>query len=189
MPKHSLAIAYSMKKKNMAKGGSVPTPPPTPGPVSEEEAKKFKAGAGFSKGGDVKGVHRVQPSKGRSLAGELVRGARQGTKEKHQQLNELAKTLHEQKLDELKEDKGDRRNLAHGGEVDPMQEVTCPHCAKTFSHGGEVANDTEEGVAADELPNEFDDLVLDGDEEMEGYTGKNSGDLVGRAMAKRKAKK
>lgn len=89
-------------------------------------------------------------------------------------------------------------NYAKGGEVNPMQEVMCPHCTKTFSHGGQVANDLGQGAGADELPNEFDDLVLDDDQEMKGYTGKNSGDeiggpskddLVSKAMLKRKAKK
>lgn len=88
-------------------------------------------------------------------------------------------------------------NLAKGGDVDPKTEVTCPHCTKSFSHGGKVANDTGEGAAADEKPNEFDYLVLNDDLE-EHYTGKNSGDeiggpskddLVAKAMLKRKGKK
>lgn len=183
----SLAIAYSMKKKKKASGGTV---------ESGDETMNY------SKGGDVKGVHREQPHKGRSLAGEIVRGARQGTKDKHQSMNELAKTLHQQKLDELREDKGDRRNMAEGGEVDPMMEVTCPHCAQSFSHGGQVANDTGQGVASDRLPNEFDDLVLRADDmEDAEYTGANSGDEIGnsgederrddvvmRSMLKRKKK-
>lgn len=99
-------------------------------------------------------------------------------------------------------DSGDAEmNFAKGGEVDPSKEVTCPHCEKTFSHGGEVANDVGQGDAADKLPNEFDDLVLD-DSLEEHYTGNNSGDEIGnkgedkrrddvvmRAMAKRRAKK
>lgn len=80
-------------------------------------------------------------------------------------------------------------------EVDPAMEVVCPKCEHSFSHGGQVANDTD--FLADTLPNEFDDLVLRDDEEMKGYTGKNSGDdiggpdkddLVARAMLKRKKK-
>lgn len=93
------------------------------------------------------------------------------------------------KKDELKEMPLPEIPMAKGGEVDPMTEVTCPHCAKSFSHGGQVANDEGEGAAAEELPNEFDDLVLRDNEELEGYTGEDSGDLIGRAMAKRKAKK
>lgn len=67
---------------------------------------------------------------------------------------------------------------------------------KAMSHGGQVANDTD--FTADQAPNEFDDLVLRDDEEMEGYTGENSGDEIGgpskddavsRAMIKRKKKK
>lgn len=182
--KQSLAIAYQMKrKKKMAKGG------------------------------DVKGVHRDQMSKGKSLAGEIVRGAREGGKEKHQSMNELAKTLHEEKLEELKGMKGPHGNYAEGGEVDgPVSEeeakkfakgagfadggeVTCPHCTKTFSHGGQVAND--DMMLADTLPNEFDDLVLDDDAPVHKYTGKDSGDEIGgpskddivaKAMLKRKKK-
>lgn len=92
---------------------------------------------------------------------------------------------------------GDKEmNLAKGGEVDPMMEVTCPHCEKTFSHGGEVSNDTGEGAAADKMPNEFDDLVLDNslDEHYTDEIGnegedKRRDDVVMRAMAKRRAKK
>lgn len=84
-------------------------------------------------------------------------------------------------------------NFSEGGEV------TCPHCEKKFSHGGQVANDDQ--PVADFLPNDFDDLSLRDDLE-EYYTGKNSGDEIGnkgedkrrddvvmRAMAKRRAKK
>lgn len=67
---------------------------------------------------------------------------------------------------------------------------------RKMSHGGQVANDTD--FTADEKPAEFDDLVLRDDEDLEGYTGENSGDEIGgpskddtvsRAMAKRKSKK
>lgn len=81
MSKGSLAVAYSMKRKkmskggdpyskmeeskrpNMASGGTVKSGDPEMDyaeggevdipPVSEEEAKKFKEGANFSKGGQV----------------------------------------------------------------------------------------------------------------------------------------
>jgi hypothetical protein len=162
----SIAIAYSMKKK---------------------KKKEYKE---KDKSERDKGVHsgyQQESRKGKSVAGELVRGAKEEGKDKWASKMELAKTLHEQNLEDLKADKKDRKNLAEGGSVDPMQEVTCPQCSHSFSHGGQVANDTD--FTADTLPNEFDDLVLRDDEEMEGYTGKNSGDLIGRAMAKRKAKK
>lgn len=200
----SLAIAYSMKRKKRA------------------AAKE---------GGD-KGVHSGYPQeskKGKSVAGELVRDAKEApTKEKWANKNELAKILHEQKLEELKEDKTDRKYLAEGGDTmaaaakkgqmsqgqgmgfdqqapgkpaGPVSEeeakkfkagagfasggeVTCPHCTKTFSHGGQVANDDH--PKAGSFPNEFDDLVLRDDEEIGDPI---DDDLIGRVMAKRKAKK
>lgn len=83
--------------------------------------------------------------------------------------------------------------------ADSGEDITCPHCTKSFSHGGEVAN--ENGVKAGEMPNEFDYLALEDGLES-SYDGENSGDedgdpdpdkkksdLVSRAMLKRKAKK
>ena len=70
---------------------------------------------------------------------------------------------------------------AHGG--------ACPSCG--YSEGGMVANDTGTGAKADNMPNQFDDLVLR-DKLEEHYTGKNSGDedndndIVSRIMRKRK---
>ena len=90
---------------------------------------------------------------------------------------------------------------AEGGDTtDPTFEG--PHIvdriiAKRMSEGGRVANDTD--VVADELPNEFDDLVLRDNLES-SYTGADSGDYLGapdeddsrldmisRIMRKRKA--
>lgn len=239
----SIAVAYSMKKKKKASGGTVES-----GDVTMN----------LSKGGDVdsnpdkvrtrinsRGVHDtyggekgmkvgsdVLGGKGKSLAGELVRG------KKHV---EAAKGLHKQHLEELKEMPNPKLPKAHGGEVsegDPawacsecgshsltfmghqdsshemdmissaLHKRRMAHGGRTcapgdvggsprYSHGGQVANDLGEGAAADELPNEFDDLVLRDDEEMEGYTEKNSGDDIGgpsksdvvsKAMLKRKKK-
>lgn len=52
---------------------------------------------------------------------------------------------------------------------------------KRYSKGGQVANDV--GVAeADDMPAEYDDLVLrDDDMESADYTGANSGDELGNA--------
>ncbi len=216
----SLAISYSMKKKK-----------------KKENTVK----------GDIKGVHTGYPQeykKGKSLAGELVRDAKESGKEKWAQKNELAKILHEDKLEELKSDKGDRKNLAEGGEVNDGGDPAwvCSKCGDHgqtfsghqdssnaldmiesilskrrmasggyvkppppppivskeeadkfkkgagFSHGGQIANDTD--FTADTLPNEFDDLVLRDDEEMEGYSDESSGDddLVDKALKRRKKK-
>lgn len=163
----SLAIAYSMKKK---------------------KKKEYKE---KDKSERDKGVHSSYPRealKGRSVAGDIARDAKEApTKERWAQKYELAKALHANKLEELKEDKTDRKNLASGGTVESGDEtmnyagggnVTCPSCAHTFSHGGQVANDTD--FTADTLPNEFDDLVLRDDEEI----GKS--DTVSKVLAKRK---
>lgn len=66
--KQAVAIAYNIrnKSKGMAHGGEAcptcgyaqggevkPSPSPSPSPISEEEAEKFRKGAGFYKGGVV----------------------------------------------------------------------------------------------------------------------------------------
>lgn len=177
----SLAIAYSMKKKKKA--------------AKKEYKEKDRSER------DV-GVHSGYPKddkKGKSVAGEIYRGAGKsgGGKDKHQTMNELAKTLHEGVLDDLRSDKKDRKNLAEGGEV------TCPHCTKSFayggftegphdvggsprySEGGQIANDTR--PKAGSLVNEFDDLVLRDDEEI-GEAEEDEDDLISSALAKRKKK-
>lgn len=70
----------------------------------------------------------------------------------------------------------------------------------SYSEGGRVANDTGEGFDADEMPNQFDDLVLRDNLES-SYDGSNAGDyldndrenedrhdIVARIMASRKKK-
>lgn len=166
--KQALAIAYSMKKKKKASGGTVESGDAEMnyadgGQVSKEEADKFAKGLGQPPD---------QPGPQKMSAGG----------------NPYSKMEESQ-----------RPNMADGGEVNPMMEVTCPHCTKSFSHGGQVANSDE--PMADGLPNEFDDLHLRDDLEF-SETGANSGDkdgdaeedklrkdVVSRAMIKRRAKK
>lgn len=205
MSKRSLAIAYSMKnKKKKASGGTVESGDST---------------MNYAKGGrvrDEEGVH-TEIAKGKSMAGELVRGKR----------SDIAKGIHKLKLDDLR--KMPKPTMkAHGGEVsegDPAW--VCSSCGShgltftghqdgshqmdmvsgalkkrkmnhggyceapeqvggsaKYSHGGQVANETQD-CTADEMPNEFDDLVLRDDEEI-GTPHKE--DLVAKAMKKRKAK-
>lgn len=142
-------------RKNLAKGGKVQW-----GQVA------------VTPGINAKGVHKSYGKTGTSDAGILI-GAANKMHQKNPdkaKYNQWAKDKHKQVLDELKSDKGDRRNLAKGGEV------TCPHCAQSFSHGGEIANDTD--MSADMLPNEFDELVLSGGLEADD-------DIVKRAMKKK----
>lgn len=181
----SIAVAYTMKKKSKHK--------------------------------QEKGINPKSYEKGVSEAGRSVRESREGDKEHMYKKNEKAKMEHDSVLEELKEMPGPTKgksgfasggtvksgdptmNYAEGGTVEEtpsqagagpyskMEEmVDCPHCKKSFSHGGMVAN--AQGPGVDGLPNEFDDLALRDKLEFK-YTGANSGDLVGRAMAKKKAKR
>lgn len=237
----SIAVAYSMKKKKKASGGSVES-----GDVTMNLSKGGRVDSKIYNRGDEskqKGVHLTNyKGKGNSTAGSFVKDAKKGsTSIPKEKLLQYAKEEHGRVMSEMKEDKTDRKNLAEGGEViDGAPAWVCSDCGshsltfsghqdssheldmigkalekrrmahggKTcppgdvggsphYSKGGQVANDEGQGAAADELPNEFDDLVLRDDEEMEGYTGKNSGDEIGgpsksdvvsKAMLKRKKK-
>lgn len=172
----SIAVAYTMKKK--------------------------------AKNKPEKGVHTTSYEKGVSGAGEHLREAKEaGTKEEMHSKMEKAKMEHESVLEEMHEmpapklkasggmvKSGDpTMNYAEGGTVEetPAQagsgpvDVECPHCKKSFSHGGMVANDLGQGDAADKQENEFDVLVKSGGLDA----GTQSSNLVGRAMAKRKAQR
>lgn len=77
------------------------------------------------------------------------------------------------------QEKESKPELPEKGEgVGSLLEVTCPHCEKSFSHGGQVANDTD--MSADMKPNEFDELVLSG-----GLEADDDHDVVKRAMKKK----
>ncbi len=185
----SMAIKYAMKKK-MAKGGDVKddgsmTPGGVHRPVHGSSTKPEKTrGSGMSAAGEhVRSAHRLknEPYEKHSYlksqeSAEKVAGSR----------TESAKNLHKEALGKLKSDKGDRTNLAEGGDVECMacKGGTCYEhggmvdriMRKRMSKGGEVANDTD--MSADMEPNEFDDLVLDDDLEFH-ETGANSGDHLG----------
>ncbi len=192
-PKRGIAIAYSMKSKKKASGGTV---------------ESGDAEMNLSKGGNVdskiydrgdesrqKGVHLTNyKGKGNSAAGSYVKSAKSGnTSVPKEKLHEYAKEEHGRVLDEMRSDKGDRRNLAGGGEVE------CPSCLHKFSHGGEIANDDE--PIADEMPAQFDFLADEdglefhdtgansGDEDGDPDPDKKKNDLVSRAMISRKGKK
>lgn len=81
-----------------------------------------------------------------------------------------------------------RKKMAMGGKVsapaisederDGDMVARIMHKRKQYSEGGMVANDTGEGQSADELPNQFDDLVLRDDLESSS-DGANNGDALG----------
>lgn len=92
--------------------------------------------------------------------------------------------------------------MADGGSVDHnMQDADMiariMHKRKEYSKGGMVANDTGEGQEADELPNQFDDLVLRdelsddsdaGNEHGDAEQDERDQDVVSKVMASRKKK-
>lgn len=162
-----MAIKYAMNKKKMAKGGDIKS--------------------GNTGGNDTPyyGKNNVQPDvsrgdwgggakRGTSLAGEHVRGAamakENGQHKAHASRTESAKNLHKEATSNLKNDKGDRKNLAEGGDVDCG--MVDRIMRKRMAEGGEVT--------ADEKPNDFDELDLEPAPD-EHYTGANSGDEDGDA--------
>ncbi len=145
----------------------------------------------LAEGGDVKGVHEQITSGnfsdegGVSHAGQLTRGAH---RDKHKPMSKdynsmkksAARQLHEDKLHELKSMK--KPDLyAEGGSVDhDNDDLVMSIMKKRYAEGGEVSNDTGDGQAADEMENQFDDMVLDSDQMHDAdYTGENSGDEIG----------
>ena len=190
----SFALAYNMKrKKKMASGGTVSSGDKTMnygngGTVAFGKADKKDTSK-------ERGVHTARlpvSEPGESGAGY---GVQAGDKKR-------AKEDHETALSTLKSMSGPisgKSGFAEGGSVDPMQEITCPHCTKSFSHGGQVAN--QDKPLADGMKAEYDYLHLS-DGLSDDSTGSNEGDeigdseedklrhdLVSRAMLKRKARK
>lgn len=132
-----------------------------------------------------KGVHPDLEDWGTGARGESMAGAHVregGDMHIHQ-----AKDMHRKKLQELKSmDKPDL--MAHGGEAghqsdaDDMDMIgrIMHRRAAAMSEGGMIANEGDEGVGADEMPNEFDDMALDDHLEFHD-TGANSGDELGNS--------
>lgn len=200
----NLSIAYAMSKgpKKMADGGPV---------IDPNKAKDFIKGftsvrehdecpsCGYAKGGEVgksarnkdksfpherqKGVH---PSITSADPGTSNAGAYHG---KYGSNQETSKRIHSEKLDELKSMPAPKlKGLAGGGLVDRIM-------AKRMSEGGVASNEPEE--SADEMPNEFDDLVLDdnleadyvGSEELgDEQESDDRSDIVSKILASRRKK-
>lgn len=195
--KQSLAIAYSMKRKKKASGGTVESGDP------QMNYSKGGMPKPMSKGGNP--YSEMEDSKRKNMAAGGFIGSHQPAA--HASCNNPAHAhLDEQApgyaplTDPMSEPT--EQGLTESGQQSDAHDMDMigriMHKRK-MSQGGKVANDTEEGVAADELPNEFDDLVLRDGLEFKD-TGANSGDEishdedykndpVSRAMMKRKAKK
>ena len=166
--KQALAIAYAIKRRNMAKGGDV-------GVQRAYDTTRSDEGRGS----------------GTSEAGMHVRGANMA-KEAGQTVAEPARKMmairsHQKTLSEMESMRGQtRQNLAEGGEA--CQACRGGNCMehggdivdrvmRRMSEGGEIANDGEL-ERADEQTAQFDDLV-ERDDLAEHYTGANSGDELG----------
>lgn len=139
---------------------------------------------------------------GTSLTGEHVRGSARakenGMNKASSSRMESAKSLHREVLSNLKNDKGDRQNLAEGGFVEdeeaqydptemPMdkenmgamdedEDMISRIMHQRYSKGGMVANQDEE-ITGD-MPAEYDDLHLRDTEDMTD-SGAADGDDLG----------
>lgn len=188
----SLAIAYATKRragKKMARGGAV--------------------GANSQAGVDAEEIgintQALGHKRGTSHAGAMIE--RGGGKDGNF-FNKEAKSYHKEVLSEAKhmpKPTSGKSGFAEGGCVDEDMEdmgdadmiARIMHKRKEYSKGGVVANDTGEGEEADELPNEFDDLVLDdhlmdesgpGNEHGDTEQEARDSDVVSKIMASRKKK-
>ncbi len=191
----SMAVKYGMKKR-MAKGGDVKShkgqgdDSGTPGGVHADVSRK-EWGSGARQG--------------TSLAGEHTRGASRakeaGQNRAHASRSESAKNLHKEALSKLKSDKGDRTNLAEGGEVeadDPAKKAAdSMRKAFHFADGGmvdRIMGKRKGGETADEQPAEYDPMELEPAPEAD-YPGsnehgnealdENDQDLISRIMRSR----
>ncbi len=173
---------------------------------------KRKVKSGNTGGNDTPyyGKNNVQPDvsrgnwgggadAGTSLAGEHVRGAKMakenGQHKAHASRTESAKNLHKEAISNLKNDKGDRTNLAEGGEVtDPQPskaddmassmrkafnfagggDVDCMACrgGTCMEHGGLVDRIMKKRGSVEEAPNDFDELDVEPAPEAD-YPGSN----------------
>lgn len=197
----SFSVAYSMKRKKchggkMADGGTVQPTKPQSGPVSPDEAEKFRKGAGFAKGGyaspeiNSEGVHYAPKGSGESDVGFMSKHAKamHPNNPAKNEVMETAKARHRKVLGALRAMPNPKLE-AEGGMIECDE--SCNHpcevhendmvdriMVKRMSKGGEVAN--EDMPEADFMQNEFDDLHLrDGLEFSE--TDANSGDELGDA--------
>lgn len=121
----------------------------------------------------MKGRFPKKFAKGGSV--DMQASGYQAMPEEHEVHNEAAMRMDARKLGQhgaAEEGAGDMNHL------NPVVRKIMMGRMKGYSKGGVVSN--EQSMHADELPNEFDELVLDGGEDF-SYTGANSGDELGNA--------
>lgn len=187
-----LSELHSMRgqdRKYLADGGKVePSASPTPTPKERATAafmKGFKDSFGVAKASD-------EEEEKKAYGGDMHKYAEGGDVDEEERMedgdaDDLGEDVdHDTMVKGLKEkkDKEVEGWLAEGDQDHESADMVghiMKERAKNFSKGGRVANDVGQGWAADERPNQFDDLVLD-DDLSEHYTGKNSGDEMGDAQ-------
>lgn len=154
-------------------------------------ALKYNMKKRMAKGGHVKGVHAPMDSRiihaepGTSEAGNEVRWAKahrhSGDEKSARAAEKAAKGHHAETLSELKTMPRPHGEYAEGGMIgDDDDDLVMSIMKKRYASGGEVSNDTGDGMDADAMENQFDYLVEHGDEQGDAdYTGADSGDEVG----------
>lgn len=190
-------MAYATKKRGkkcMAKGGKVESDMDHGSRRGPEGYSKYQEQAQNQKGvhTPVSGVTQFPGGKGTSRAGDYAKDRYAGKAI----LNDHAKKEHHKVIGEMRSMPKPKLPMAEGGEVSEHEQdadmiARIMHKRKEYSQGGMVANDV--GVSeADELPAEFDDLVLDDHLEDTSGAGNEHGDedvhddSIDRIMLKRK---
>ncbi len=179
----SFATAYSTKKRGqkcMAKGG---------------EAKFHHPDIRYKNERGVNAQDTDEGKRGESHAGVAVRsGSMRDAKEAHR---DTIKEMRSMPKPNLMAEGGEVEDAMHGEQSDEdMLDMVGRIIAKhMFSKGGEVANDVE--PIADEMPAEFDDMVLDdhleddssaGNEEGDAEQEERDADVVTKVLSSRKKK-
>lgn len=186
-----MAVAYAMKKKQkkMADGGEVddkkPSPSPSPSPSGAESAqssmrKAFK----FAEGGQIKDNYQSSSSKMHQTSPDMkdheMDSGFMGHEGNVQRPNGPAMSEEHKKLNQHMVDMMASTSMSEQDIVDRIMQKREESFSglDRYSKGGKVANDTGNGEVADEMPNQFDDLVLRDDLES-GSNGPNNGDNLG----------
>lgn len=163
----SLSIAYAMKKKRkkMASGGEVDQDAPSL-PGAQDFQSGFRKKTHYAEGGFVK-EEKASGYEEMPEEHDLMNGPAMA--EDHKGLNQHKVGKHDSLKDDL---------------VDRIMEKMSPDYSSEarLSEGGMVANDTGNGQVADEMPNQYDDLVLRDDLESTYGDDDNSGDALGNAQ-------
>lgn len=150
--KQSLAIAYAMKRKAQRKkmaDGGEVKPEPKSSPTPQPAPKM-----------DSEAMKSVSDSF-KSAVQSYAEGGEAGAMEEDDM--------------EFNQKPVDMKESTEDADDDLVMRIM----HKRYSKGGQVANDTGNGEIADEMPNQFDDLVLDDDLDSSYGEDDNAGDELG----------